>query len=337
MTRQCGQMFAALLLAVVMVGVLSGPLQAATYTWVQGGDITNWEDPLNWDANGVPPQSETNATLVFSASTTGQIGGDPPDGKVTIGAMSWETSFSLQDFGHYTDYSSGIFVNTGTDSPATATISNGAHMIAYYVNWDLTSDLELSGSGKLTVRAYNGRGVEGSGGFIVNSGTSLDCVRTHGNDDYVYAGGVTIRSGGIVNTTGRGSGNGALGTGRLTIEEGGQIQTVNDLFGANDATFVIDGSTDGTGLFITGAGGNWNASGTWTFDLSGLAPDVGDMWNIISGTATYDPAFSISDFTEESDGVWTGEANGAAYEFEESTGILQVTAVGPGGTTLIVR
>lgn len=99
---------------------------------------------------------------------------------------------------------------------------------------------------------------------------------------------------------------------------------------------MIDGSTDGTTLLITGAGANWNASGEWIFDLSGFGGTVGDTFSIISGSASYDAVdFSVAGATKSST-VWSGSDSGVNFEFDESTGILEIVAGGGGGGTTYV-
>jgi hypothetical protein len=318
-------------LAITAVSVLAatGSAPALTHTWIQGGDPTNWEDPLNWDSNGVPPQTTAGTDIVFSSSTSGDIGNNPSTGKVTFGSMSWETSFTLRDFGHYTTWD-GLVADTGTSANAVATISNGANMFAYYTTWRLNSDLELTGSGRLTTRAHSENGIRGPGGFIVGPGTELYLQRSHGSSQHIYTGGVTIRNGGLVDTNGRSAGHGALGDGLLTIEEGGLLQSAGTL----DQNALFDINTNGTASpFIVGT---TTATGTWTFDLTDAGSSVGDSWSIISG-ATYGAGFSVDGFSEESPGVWSsGNVGGAWYEFDESTGLLSVVQP-PLGDLLITK
>ncbi len=325
---RCSRFSVVLAITAVSLLALAGSARAVTYTWIQGGDPTNWEDTSNWQGGVVAPKSEAGADLVFSASTSGQIGKDPNTAKVTFGSMSWGTSFTLQDFGSYTT-PDGLVVDTGTSANATATSSNNAHLNAYYATWRLNSNLVVSGDGRLTVRAYNANGVRGDGGFIVEPGAELYFVRTHGTDNYVYTGGVTIQDGGVVDLNGRSMSMGALGDGLLTIIEGGRLQACNGDPFDQDVLFDIN-STGTTNPFITsGSGASWDTSGLWTFDLADAGNTLGDSWTILNVTAgdqTWDAAFSVDGFTE-SGGVWSGIANLAEYQFDQSTGILSVVDV----------
>jgi hypothetical protein len=194
----------------------------------------------------------------------------------------------------------------------------------------LNSDLVLSGSGRLRTRAPGNTGIQGTGGIVVGSGTSWYIERSHISCDYTFTGGVTIKNGGVVDVSGRSAGQTALGDGLLTIEEGGLLQAINSFFD-QDVLFDIN-STGTTDAFITGGGSSWNASGEWTFDLTDAGNTLGDSWNIIGigGSAGYNQTeFSVAGFSEDSPGVWNGSANDAVYTFDESTGVLSVTAVVP--------
>jgi hypothetical protein len=306
----------------------------ASYTWIQGGDPDNWEDPGNWLGGGVPPRAVAGTVVVFGPATSGQIGGEPPDGKVTVGSMSWETSFELRDLGNYTDYNSGIFSDSGTSEPAMVTMSG--NMTAYYVNWTLNTDMEFVGNGRVIVRAYNSRGVEGPGGFIIGSGVEVQFDKTHGGHNYNYTGGVTIKSGGIADVN---SVNGALGDGRLTIEEDGLLQMANSAID-QDVTIVLtsNGANPATNSALTTGGGTSTVlSGELTFDVSAVEPAVGNQWQTFGGTVVYDAAFSVAGFTEGPAGVWTGDIDGTTYAYEESTGVLEVTSITPSGTFIFVK
>lgn len=306
-----------LVLGVMVIFAAAHLASAATYTWIQGGDPTNWEDTANWQGGAVIPKTEVDADLVFGPATSGNIGASPSSARMTFGSVSWESNFTLRDFGSYT-VADCIKVDTGSPANAMATISNNAHLNAYYATWLLNSNLELTGSGRLTVNAHNQNGVRGPGGFIVGPGTRLYFVRTHGNSQYVYTGGVTIKNGGIVDTTGRGAGHGALGDGLLTIEEGGLLRSSGTL--DQDALFDIN-SSGTTSPFIVGT--TTSATGTWTFDLADAGDTIGDSWTLFGGTSP-GTGFNVAGWTDMGGGLWEGPANNMIYAFDIGTGVLSV-------------
>jgi hypothetical protein len=302
-----------------------------TYTWIQGGVATQWDDPDNWEGGVVPPPAEAGAHLVFSASTSGNVGTDPGSAKVTVGAVSWSSTFNMRSFGTFSNNDTGWIIDTGSTDPATFTVANGRVMDNYYVCWTLISDLLLTGSGELRIQSANR--VQGTGGFIVGSNTTLRFLYTSLGLDYPYTGGVTVRDGGIaVIGDSRGS-NEQFGEGLLTIEEGGQLQPVSKPLD-NNVLIVLtsDGAYPAANTtFITGSP---TISGQFSFDLSAVSPTAHNQWQIVSATAVYDAAFSVAGFTE-SNGVWERVVSGLVYRFDEDTGML--TATTPPGTVYRFR
>jgi hypothetical protein len=298
------------------------------YTWIQGGVATDWNDPKNWFSGAIPPPAVNNTMIVFGPNTTGEIG--ETGNKVTLGSLSWGTNFDLRSFGTFSSQlTTGVFINTGTAAPAIATASNGARMSAYYVPWNLDSDLELTGNGKLRIHAANTNGVNGAGGFIVGSGFTLEFDNTHESQEYVYTGGVEVRASGRVDLS-PGKSNGALGNGPLSIEETGSVKLVASKLLDNDTTITVTSagaiSANNT-IFFTNSSGV-SVSGDFVFDLSDAGTTLNHQWRIFSNTPTFLNAFTVASTTAgawtEISGVWTGRENGATYQFNESTGILSV-------------
>ncbi|MGE4490226.1 MAG: PEP-CTERM sorting domain-containing protein, partial [Kiritimatiellales bacterium] len=87
----------------------------------------------------------------------------------------------------------------------------------------------------------------------------------------------------------------------------------------------------GTNNKVYGDGGTYTDSaeflGSFVFDLSGAGTTVGDAWTIVDNsdlTVSYDSSFSIDGFTDTGSDLWTKNANGVIYQFDESTGVLSV-------------
>lgn len=327
--------------AAVIALATVGSGNAAVYTWIQGGDLQNWNDPLNWDANGVPPQTTPGTEIIYSPGTSGNISSANSvndSNKVTVGKVSWSSRFNMHSFGSWSSTATGWFIDTGTSDPAEFTFSNGGFMSNYYGTWNLNSDLLLSGTGAgggMEVMAANDR-VIGPGGFIVEAGT-LRFNNTHQGEDYSYSGGVTVRNTGVVDIN---TNNEALGEGALTIEEGGQVQLLAQNLDNNadkiNLVVLSDGAPTATNTtFLTGSP---TIVSDFYFDLTNAGTTVGNQWEIVSATASYhDTDFSVNGWSEVLAGVWEGQAHDAYYQFDESTGILQVTAAvpEPGSLTLL--
>jgi hypothetical protein len=289
------------------------------YNWTQAGTPTKWDAVANWAGGVVPPTNDTNTVIDFGLNVSGSIGGSSTAGseKVTVRSLRWERSFTWDGFGEYSQTTTtGIFVNTGTTEPAFAVMANGASLYASYVPWNLDSDLVLTGDGKLTIRAFGNNGINGPGGFIVESGTTLQFNSTHGSSNYSYTGGVTIRDGGLVNI---GSSNGALGNGLVTIDQGGELRLTSDVMD-NVTRFVVE-RTGASAASITG--GSATFTGSFNFDLAGVGAEAGTTWQIVDPgmSATYGTGFSVVGFTEAS-GVWAGFVEGSRYRFDMGTGML---------------
>lgn len=80
---------------------------------------------------------------------------------------------------------------------------------------------------------------------------------------------------------------------------------------------------------ITGSGGGTvTLDGIFTFDLTTASTILNDSWNIVDVanlTESFGSNFSITGFSADGGGIlWNGTANGASYQFSESTGLLTV-------------
>ena len=105
-----------LIALVATVAMLVGSANAATFTWTHGGVVTDWNDPNNWDANGVPPQTTPGTEIVYSAITSGNISSANSvndSNKVTVGKVSWSSNFNMHSFGSWNSTATGWFIDTG--------------------------------------------------------------------------------------------------------------------------------------------------------------------------------------------------------------------------------
>lgn len=109
----------------------------------------------------------------------------------------------------------------------------------------------------------------------------------------------------------------------LKLTGGGRI---NMEPGRSGHTFSGGIEVKANGQVSFGGGTSTTLTGNFSFDLTGAGNSLGDSWTIVDATVSYGPAFAVTGWTETS-GVWEGEANNASYQFSESTGILEVTAV----------
>jgi len=305
----------------------AGSTHAATYTWDNGSTDAWWTTDANWAPDGTKPGAGA-AGDVINFTGSGLLDGQAQPGAdavVTVGNVSWNNNFQWK-MGTWNVVGSGITVDTGSTADAVWN-SNGNTMTFDYTNFVLNNNLALTGGGRINIEPGSG-GITGNKGIIVENGR-LNFQGIHvQRSNMTFTGGIEIKANGIV-SFGGGPGNyrnSDLGDGLITIHEGGQLQAHNSVL---DQDFLFDiNSTGTTTPFISGGdGSNWNASGEWTFDLTDAGNTIGDLWNIVGvgGAATYDTGFGIAGFTEDS-GVWTGIANDAEYQFDQSTGALSVTA-----------
>ena len=106
----------------------------------------------------------------------------------------------------------------------------------------------------------------------------------------------------------------------------------NGRFGlADDANlnFVIGASGVNNSVSDGGSQRHATFDGDFIFDLTGAGTTLGDNWAVITTTAAstyYGSTFSVLGFTDMGDDTWMGLANGIAYLFDETTGVLFVVS-----------
>ncbi len=169
----------------------------------------------------------------------------------------------------------------------------------------------LAGSGTITT------GVQGS------TGTQTLTVSHSGPNDSVFEGTITqangavslVKSGSntlVLNGTTAHRGNTTVNAGRLVIGETGQF------------TFHI-GSSGQSNRVLGNAEVEFN--GAFYFNLDDAGSSEGDSWAVVDVanlSVAFGPAFQVGAFVETDAGLWRRNAKGVGYEFDQSTGRLQV-------------
>ena len=111
------------------------------------------------------------------------------------------------------------------------------------------------------------------------------------------------------------TGNTLVNNGTLALSSTGGLKFV---IGADDVNNQISG---------TGAG-TVSLDGLFTFDLTGASTTINDSWNIVDVAnlnESFGSNFSILGFSADGGGIlWNGSANGASYQFSETSGNLTV-------------
>ena len=95
---------------------------------------------------------------------------------------------------------------------------------------------------------------------------------------------------------------------------------LNFVIGASGVNNSVSNGDLGTQKHIT-------LDGDFIFDLTGASTTLGDSWAVITTVAAstyYGSTFTVAGFADMGDDTWLGTANGANYEFDESTGMLTV-------------
>jgi len=160
-----------------------------------------------------------------------------------------------------------------------------------------------------------------AGAITLNKDVIFDITQVvAGTHDRLTATGAISGTGGIDKT-----GAGILQLDGINTYAGDTTISVGDLLLSDNAglTFVI--GANGVNNKLTGDG-NATLSGDFYFDLTSAGTTEGDSWTIadLSGTLAYENTFTVNGFTDAGSGLWTTSANGADYQFSESTGVLTV-------------
>jgi autotransporter-associated beta strand protein len=287
---------AAILMMVIGAGISAS---AATATWTGGHTAGNWGNAANW--GGTVPTFNNQLDIIFHSVGAGQLENyvqetrtirsltfnENVDSDVIIRLTSTTAGAVARGLRFESNNPSTISPSITVDSGAAANIDiGGAGTAGTMGNINLSSTLAVThnGSGLLTFS----RAIGDTGG-ITKDGT-----------------GTMVFSG--VNTY---NGDTTINAGTLSLLDNAGMRFVIGASGVNNK--------------LTGAG-NATLGGDFYFDLAGAGTTVGDSWTIadLSGTLAYENTFTVNGFTDAGSGLWTTSANGADYQFSESTGILTV-------------
>ena len=156
---------------------------------------------------------------------------------------------------------------------------------------------------------------------------------------YVKAGGAIIDSNGfditvsqalLADTVSTGGGLTKNGAGTLTLSGantyvGNTTVDAGTLALADNASLKFVIGATGVNNQVTGSGG-FTVDGDFAFDLAAAGTTLGDSWQIVDVSTlaeTFGGTFTVTGFTANA-GKWTRPANGAFYQFDPATGVLQV-------------
>lgn len=171
---------------------------------------------------------------------------------------------------------------------STATIALGANTLS------LHSALRPDNSGIELNGVISGTGgITQAASTLTNAGTATGTVTLNANNTY--------------------TGDTLVNNGTLALSSTGGLKFK---IGADDVNNKITGA------------GTVSLDGLFTFDLTNASTIIGDSWNIVNVatlTESYGGNFAISGFTPDGGGdLWNGSANGASYQFSETSGVLTV-------------
>ena len=135
----------------------------------------------------------------------------------------------------------------------------------------------------------------------------------------------TLNIGGLLNPNDANTGT-TTNTGNVVVNTNGTLNLLDD----SVLSFIIEGA--GVNNALVGSG-TASLDGDLLLDLTGASTTLSDSWNVVdvaSLTESFGGTFlvrsTLGSFTE-SGGVWSIAENGAAYEFDESTGVLTVVVI----------
>lgn len=276
----------------------------------------------NLTINGGNYTNVNGGSTVFIVGLNGSTGGSTANLTITSGNFTTGSlEFGLTNITNTTGSITGtVHLNGGILE--TGNITEGTLAGQAFVS----STINFNGG---TLRA---RGADNAN-FINGTGvTAIDNAVVQGGGAIIDSNNFNI---GISKALTAGTGSGGLtknGAGTLTLAASNTYTgdtLVNNgtlaLSSTGGLTFVI--GADGVNNQTTGAG-TVNLDGLFTFDLTSASSILGHSWNIVdvgSLTESFTSNFSILGFTPDAGGIlWNGSANGADYQFSESSGFLTV-------------
>jgi hypothetical protein len=290
----------------------------------------NGDVQLHWNPAGAPAAGNDYSTVGYLLRTPTTAGNYTFAGdSLTVGGGNGGGANPFLTNGSVNNNS---FINK-TPTGTIITVNNLILDAGYIRDGMAQSDI-WTVAGNINVTA-NGGGLACQGTFNVSSaisGSGTLYVADNGNDNALRT--IFINSGlntynGNINLLGS-----AAGRARLTFSDNSRMNFVIGASGVNNTITV------GAGKF-----GMVNFNGDFYFDLVAAGVNVGDAWTIANVTSqTFGSTFTVAGFNNTGGDIWTKTANGAAYKFDESTGILAVVPepasmllLGLGGLVTVLR
>ncbi len=269
-------------------------------------------------------QNDTTQRFQFNDVTTGT-------GAINKYGLGTATATRVNTFSGGLNIFQGTFVSwNSATSQGSGTVTVGGDGSADDATWGVGTTQTRSntivvnaGTGTRTISLTDlGEGLPTlSGGMTLNKDVTFDIAQiAAGTHDKITLSGTVSGAGGINKT-----GAGILQLDGINTYAGNTTISVGDLLLSDNAglTFVID--ANGVNNKLTGVG-DATLSGDFYFNLTSAGTTVGDSWTVedLAGTVAYGTSFSVNGFTDAGSGLWTTSANGADYQFSESTGVLTV-------------
>jgi autotransporter-associated beta strand protein len=310
------------------VSVTGGPLHivklgpvilSANQTWSSSSKANVLKTENTVDNGGFTLTIDGASTVTFVRKVSG------------AGGFIKEGTNVLTLFGDNT-FSGGVVLNSGVLRAETNTsLGDGSLMInggsIGTVNFDaITASNAVEVNGNFSYSSGPGQqALTLSGPMNLNGATR---TITQGETGVVRGHFITgvISNGGIIKE----------GDGKLTL---GGANTYTGNTTVNAGTLILaDSSKSAFTIGANGVNNQFNGNGTlnldggFVIDLTGAGTRLGDRWKIVDVgtlTATFGSTFNVVGFTDMGGNIWqiTNVNGGRTYQFNESTGILSVTAV----------
>lgn len=290
---------------------MAGGLQAQTFTWDGGGTRPRWVIAENW-ADDVAP-SMTNTTDIIIPDTV-------RDNALTyqswtLRSLTFDATIGLE--GHILNVSrANTFKRFLTFESDTGIAS---------LNVEAGSTGEILIDEKTVVNGNEGVLLLNDPLNIVHNGTGGLTLQLEIAQQAGETNGVTKSGAGtvILNRGNTYTGDTTVEDGVLTLSDGGSFAAAPL---GNGVSNVIAGVAPGSGTL--------NFEGVLSIDLSNADTTPGNSWLLVDASnlaaspygATFSVSNGVSNFSEQSDGVWVFSDGSNSWTFTEATGSLTVEA-----------
>jgi len=309
--------------ALGIVGVLSGPALAVTYTYTNGGTgTTQWAVGTNW--NTTPVSGSANALLFTGTQASGAatVSNNDIGGNFLLNGLTFSGTGPASGASTYTIQGNPLEFTVAGGTSTLLVSSNGT--IKPLVN--INTNLVIS-SNQLTVSGNNGSTNLFTLGGVV-SGTGMLAIRNGNNTGGTYyTTAQAAASGGLSKSNSFSGGfwfqQGTLNTGASPISDIVGMTGSNSMFGSAGPVILGSGSLNGAmrvntttsgstdRIFVVGGTGNAAITmapanaGTTTFGIGGITSGTGGDRSMTLGTsgantANFDVSGLVSNGTDGS-------------------------------------